>query len=156
MIAEYVSLAALLAFAIAAGWTDITRRSIANRLVFACLVAGLALAIWTGGIEALGWHVAHMAVALVIGMILFAIGAIGGGDGKYYAAVAAYFPLQQGLHLGVAIALAGGLLLVVWFAWRQATKARRTPGEEGHFARLPYGVAIGAGAVTLSALPLLG
>ena len=149
-----VTLAALVLFALAAAWTDVTTRRIGNRLVLACLVVGLGIATWSGGIENLGWHVAHAAVALVIGMVLFAIGAMGGGDGKFYAAVAAYFPLQLGLQLGIAIALTGFVVLVVWFVWRQATRSRRTPEDDGLFSRLPYGVAIGAGAVVLAALPL--
>lgn len=157
---ELARLAILLAFALAAGWSDVTRRRISNRLVLVCLLVGLALAPFAAGpdssaLAAFGWHLASAAVALVVGMVLFAVRAIGGGDAKFYAAVAAYFPLQQGLNLGITIAIAGGVLLLVWAVWRYATRKRRTPGmDEGHFARLPYGVAVGAGALVVAGYPL--
>ena len=152
MIEQVLPLAVLAAFAAAAAWTDIRQRRISNWLCLACALAGLAIALWLGGMSALGWHTAHMIVALVIGMVLFAIRAIGGGDGKFYAAVAAFFPLQQSLLLGAAIGIFGGILLLVFIVWRRTLGRKLTETGDRVFAKLPYGVAIGAGALALAIL----
>ena len=151
MMEQVLPPAVLALFALAAAWSDVRQRRISNLLSLACALAGLAIALWLGGLAGLGWHAAHMVVALVIGMVLFAIKVVGGGDAKFYAAVAAFFPLQQGLALGATIAILGGVLLVVFIIWRRVL--RRGTQAKGNFAKLPYGVAIGAGAVALSLVP---
>ena len=150
MIEAYLPVAVLAVFAAIAAWTDVTQRRIPNWLCLACLVAGLALAAWTGGMSALGWHAAHAVIALLIGMALFAIKAIGGGDGKFYPAVASFFPLQQGLLLGAAIGIAGGVLLILFIVWKRTAGRKMDASGNRNMAKLPYGVAIGAGALVLA------
>ncbi|MEP6867711.1 MAG: hypothetical protein ABJA20_04280 [Novosphingobium sp.] len=58
--------------------------------------------------------------ALVAGMILFAMQVVGGGDAKFYAALAAWMPLAFSGALAITIALAGFVLLIVWFSLRSA------------------------------------
>jgi prepilin peptidase CpaA len=81
------------------------------------------------------------------------MGVFGGGDAKFYAAVAAWFALGKAVLLLVSISLSGLALLVVWFSYR---RMRRLPiGRSAggtHFDSLPYGVAIGSGAVLTMAL----
>jgi prepilin peptidase CpaA len=80
-------------------------------------------------------------------MALFAMRAIGGGDAKFYAALAAWFPLSMGLYYLFYVSLAGLALLVVWFLARKFM-LRTLPDlkPDSPFRKLPYGVAIGAGA----------
>lgn len=130
-----------------AGWNDVYHRRIPNWLCAATAVAGLAFALFAGGLPALGSHALHGALALVAGMLLFRLGVLGGGDAKFYAAAAAWFALEQGLLLLISVALGGLLLLIVWFIYRRAAgkPVRRSGGDPGD--SLPYGVAIGAGAL---------
>jgi prepilin peptidase CpaA len=87
-------------------------------------------------------------LALLAGMALFRFGWIGGGDAKFYAACAAWFPLASALYLLGAVSLAGLAVISLWFGWRQLTRARqRKPA--GAFAMVPYGLAVAIGAVAL-------
>ena len=144
----WVPLAALIALCAAAAWLDLTQRRIPNWLCGVTAIAGLTLAVTLGGFAGLGSHALHMAVALLGGMALFALGGFGGGDAKFYAGVAAWFGLSEGLQLLVCVALSGLLLLIVWFVYRRAKgiPVRRT--KEGPWDGLPYGIAIGGGAIT--------
>ena len=146
------------ALVIWAALRDATTMTIPNRLTLltaaafapAALAAGLPLPAW-------GLALAAGAAALLIGMVMFALGWIGGGDAKLFAAcglwlglsAAAPFLLWTALTGGV---LAGGLILGrraaevlpgVGPAWMQRLLTR----GEG----VPYGVAIAAGA--LAAFP---
>ena len=130
----------------AAAWLDLRHRLIPNWLCAVTLLAGLVTALVAGGFLALGSQSLHMAIALVAGMALFQFGVFGGGDAKFYAAAAAWFPLAQAGMLLISVTLCGLVLLVVWFSYR---RLRGLPVRRGgqHFEGLPYGVAIGAGAV---------
>ena len=76
-------------------------------------------------------------------MALFAARMWGGGDAKYYAASALWFPLEAFFHLVWWISLAGVVLIVVALLLRKRTTASGWLAESG----VPYGVAIGAGTV---------
>ena len=60
-----------------------------------------------------GVHFAIGAVALALGIALFAGGIIGGGDAKLFAALALYMGVQSIGPYVFAVALAGGALAVV-------------------------------------------
>ena len=145
-------LAALSGVVVVAIWTDVRSRRIPNWLCGANAILGLCYA----GIASQGpdgpWHAAgmaalHVIVALVVTMGLFAVGAIGAGDAKFYASMAAWLPIQQGLGLLVSVALAGALLLLIFLAVRLPGRARRKGGAKTDFDKLPYGVAIGLGGL---------
>lgn len=141
----------LLLSGLIASFTDVTRRRIPNWLSLLTLLGGLAFAWWDGGLVTAGNHALHMGIALVVGMGLFAVRAIGGGDAKFYAAVAAWFALNQGLRLFVYVSFSGLLLLVIWFSVRRIQGKpirRKGGGVEG----LPYGVAIAVGALLLATM----
>ena len=131
----------LAVFALAGAWTDIRSRTIPNLLVLATALAGLAFPAIAGDWNAVLMHLAHFGVALLIGLGLFAAKFWGGGDGKFYAAVAAWFPIDDFFLLMFAIS-AVGLFLVLGVIARNGGKM---------FARgaasVPYGVAIGLGAL---------
>ena len=124
---------------------DIFTRRLPNILCGVMLLAGLALAFAGGGWLALGLHGAHAALALVVGYLLFLAGIFGGGDGKFYAAVASFFPLTGMLLLFAAITAAGLLLAIFWLLFKRIWRGKID--KKGDFGKLPYGVAIGGGAL---------
>jgi len=141
------------ALALAGGlacWLDVRTRTLPNWLSLATGLSGLVFAALSGGGAALGWHALHGFVALVVGMALFAIRAIGGGDAKYYAGVACWFAITDGLRLLVCVAIGGLIVLLGWslFRWRMGRSvfARATDDSD----RLPYGVAVAFGSVITS------
>ena len=140
--------ATILALAcLAAAGMDIGLRRIPNWLCAATLIAGVGFASHTGGLSALALHSAHAAIALVIGMVLFATGAIGGGDAKFYAAAAMWFTLADAPRLLMAISLTGFVSVLVWIAARRLQGRPWRKGNGDPFASFPYGLAIGLGAL---------
>ncbi|MFC0590379.1 prepilin peptidase [Novosphingobium aquiterrae] len=137
---------------LAAMWSDLRSRTIPNSYCAALLLAGLALGYHEGALGGLGWHAAHAGTALLIGMALFALRWLGGGDGKFYAACAAWFPLQQGLALGSMICLAGLLLALSWIVWRKVQGKPTFTLRQGQPTYLPFGLAIGLGTLATFAL----
>ena len=114
---SWLGLAALLgsaALALTAVWTDLTRREIPHWVLLGLLSFWLAAA-WLAP-EAL--HAAPLiglacgAVGLAVGFLLYALGWMGGGDGKLLAVLAMWLgPADLGLALMAAGVL--GLLLVL-------------------------------------------
>lgn len=142
--------ALLIALCGLAAWLDLSQRRIPNWLCAITAVAGLAAALMLGDISNLGSHALHALLALLGGMVLFAMGGLGGGDAKFYAGVACWFALRQAPALLVSIALSGFLVLVLWFVYR---RIRRLPisrkKSESPFDDIPYGIGIGIGAILM-------
>jgi prepilin peptidase CpaA len=143
----WAPIAALTGLCAAAAWLDLTQRRIPNWLCGLTLVAGLALATATGGFTGLGSHALHAALALLGGMALFALGGLGGGDAKFYAAAASWFGLGQATLLLVYVALSGLALLIVWFVYRRARRIPIRQKSKDPMDSLPYGIAIAAGTI---------
>ena len=139
--------------ALMGAWLDVASRRLPNWLCLLTALAGLAVAFAQDGTGILPSHAGHSAIALVVGMILFRIGWIGGGDAKFYAACAAWFPLGSALYLLGAVSLAGLAVVTLWLTYRQVTRARLRKGD-GAFAMVPYGLAVAIGAVALKAWTL--
>ncbi|MBT2189083.1 A24 family peptidase [Sphingobium nicotianae] len=176
------TLVSLQVFALAslalAATIDLRTRTIPNELVLCVLVAGLGLRLIDGGLGLL--------ISLAIGAaMLIALTSlarrdhIGGGDAKMIAAVTFLVAPSQVLTLVTAIALAGGILAILYaigglasrYAKRRQTAALAPhPSAPSHMPadapvaapvtqiagsdQLPYGIAILAGAaLVLSGLP---
>lgn len=139
------------AIVIAVAW-DIAKLEIPNTisvvLILAFLAGGLAGGIgWVAMLSHLGAGIA----ALFVGVFLHRFGVWGGGDVKLAAALAIWFgwvPLMNWLLL---VAIIGGILAVVILVYRQLPLPDTAPAwllrlhapSEG----IPYGVAIGSGAL---------
>jgi prepilin peptidase CpaA len=93
------------------------------------------------------WNAAHFGIALLVGMLLFGLKWIGGGDAKLYAAAALWFPLAEGARLIFLTGIAGLVLAIVYFATRRWAKSSDDPGKKRTDRRIPYGVAIAMGAI---------
>lgn len=130
-------------------WLDWRTRRLPNWLCGATFLAGLGVAVITVGLAAAALQVWHAALALLVGMALFAPGLIGGGDAKFYAAVAVWFPLAEGFRLLFLVALAGLVLTVaLWgMVWRRHGRAGAGADPPVPPRTVPYGVAIAAGAL---------
>lgn len=144
----------LLLSALVASWYDGRYRRIPNWLCAATALAGLAVTAWSAGPTALPGNALHLLIALVVGMVLFRLGVFGGGDAKYYAAVAGWFGMAKAVLLLLSVTMSGLVLLVIWFTSRRlaGVPIRRTAGSG--LDGLPYGIAIGAGAVIAMATTL--
>ncbi len=130
---------------------DVVTRRLPNWLCLATAASGLAFVAFGAGPASLLSPLAHAAIALMVGMMLFRLGWIGGGDAKFYAACACWFPLGSGLYLLGLVSAAGVAVVVLWFGYRQLTGARKREGE-GRFGMVPYGVPVAIGAFALKLL----
>jgi prepilin peptidase CpaA len=133
-------------------WYDARLRTIPNGLNVAMAILGIAAVLLTaGGSDALS-AAGHFLAALIGAMVLYTLKLWGGGDAKFYAATAAWFPLRDAPRLMIAVALAGLVLASAWFLlkrWR-----RNEPAEVK--SQLPYGLAIAAGGILTMGLNVSG
>lgn len=149
---ELVGPILLMVLAAIGSWLDVAYRRLPNWLCLATWISGIAVLALTSGSPVVWWGLAHSVIALVVGMVLFRMGWIGGGDAKFYAACAAWFPLQQGLTLLMTVSAAGLLLVAGWIIMRRARSG--TQAARGDFAKVPYGLAIALGAIAAKAMQL--
>jgi len=151
VIVPKLALAGILIAACAfAGWSDLFRRRIPNWLCAITALAGLAVTMASGSLAMVGNHALHAAIALVVGMALFALRVVGGGDAKFYAAIAAWFPLRSAGALLMLVGGCGFVLLVIWFVVRRLAGKPIVKTRNDPFDGLPYGIAIASGAVIMS------
>jgi prepilin peptidase CpaA len=156
MVAEVLVLVALpLLLAAAAGW-DLASFTIPNTLNLALPVVFAGFAIAAGLTwPAIGWHLLAGLAGLVIGFALFALGYIGGGDAKLFAAVALWLGFRDLLPYALLASVLGGILTLALVLLRQVPLPRPFARQDWiarlHDARsgIPYGVALAAGAFVL-------
>ncbi|MEX2250006.1 MAG: prepilin peptidase [Parvibaculum sp.] len=128
---------------------DLTTMTIPNRLTIALVAAFVLLAPLAGlSLQQIGLHVAAGLAMLVVGMVLFGLGWIGGGDAKFVAAAALWIGWSDLLfYLLVASLLGGALTLALLFfrglplpefMHRRAWIARLHDRSAG----VPYGIAL--------------
>lgn len=140
-------LLAMVLIGLVACYLDVFRRVLPNWLSGVAYIVGIVGMFIEGGASMALSALLHSFVVLLLGMGFFAVKAIGGGDAKFYAGLAAWFPLSQALFLFVSVALAGLLLIPIWLVVRQVRKPAGPLAERSDaFSKLPYGVAISVGA----------
>lgn len=145
---EVARAVALVAIAIAGAYLDWRFRRLPNGLCLIALIGGAGFTFALEGAGATGLALGHGVLAILVGMFLFSRGWIGGGDAKYYAGLAAWFPLWAGGLLIFCVSLAGLALLLVWYPFRRKLAvAAAEQGVAADHLKLPYGVAIAVGAV---------
>ena len=131
---------------------DAIRLRISNILVIA-VVAGAAIAIFIDGPTLALWqNFALFAGVLIIGTGLFSAGILGGGDVKLLAAVALWVDLGHALALIGAVFIAGGLLAAAMLSSRLLLRRNDGAILRARSRRVPYAVAIAAGALFLLAV----
>lgn len=149
---ERVLLAAVVLIAVGGAIGDLRNRIISNWLCLALGLASIGYALAFGGLDYLGSSALHASIALLVGMGLFAVGAMGGGDAKFYTGAAFSVALDKALEMFVITAFSGLVLLVVLIVYRRLIVRRNDSAEELRKAELPYGVAIASGLILTHAI----
>lgn len=140
---------------IVAALRDVTSFTIPNWLNGALALAFFPAAFALGlSLPQIGLHMAIGLAALALGIVMFALRWVGGGDAKLFAAAALWLGWPAVFSYGVYTAMAGGALALALLGlrsmWLRAYVVRgpawldrlATPGEA-----VPYGVAIAVGAM---------
>lgn len=97
-----------------ATFTDLCYRRIPNWLVLPFLVAGIAVSGWQHGWHGIGQSFAGLGLGALIYGVLFAMGGMGMGDVKLFAAIGAWIGPQQLIVAFVVISIAGGIMALCW------------------------------------------
>jgi prepilin peptidase CpaA len=161
---------ALVAFVMAAAWSDVQTRRIPNSLTVPGFVLALGLrAVWSvqsGSADPFLSGVAAFAIAFLVSFPLFAIRGLGGGDVKLLAMAGAYLGLEHivpalllsaavGGVMGLWAAIRHGALVPVLRGCRDMILYYGTFGRMGYrpvlsdagAVTIPYGVAIAVGSL---------
>jgi prepilin peptidase CpaA len=85
-----INLAPLLVMMFVAAWIDLRERRIPNWLTLLLMVTGLTHGVFASGSHGLMWSALGLLAGAAIPFVLFAIGAMGGGDVKLMAGVGAW------------------------------------------------------------------
>lgn len=144
----------LLIFPIAmlyAAGMDLVTMTIPNRISLA-LIAGFFAAALLGGLEWLeiAKHAGVGLGVLVVTILMFSRGWMGGGDAKLLAAASLWFGLDRVLDYVIMVALFGGLLTLLIITYRSFIPpvmiAGRDWAERLHDKKcgVPYGIALAA------------
>jgi prepilin peptidase CpaA len=147
--------------------TDVRSARIPNWLTYCALLAALILRSALLGLSGLKSGALGMLVAGGLFLLLFVLGAMGGGDMKLMAAVGTWVGSTQVMTLILAAALAGGILAIGRMLFGKTVGQtlrntmhlvyyRLTSGLQPHpelnvrssdSQRVPFGVAIAVGAL---------
>lgn len=163
---ELVTTVAFVAVMGLAAISDFRFRRIPNWLTLGGLVLALLLRSLTGSGPLLD-GLAGAGLGLAVGLVLFVVRALGGGDGKLLMAAGAFFGFAPMVGALLAIGILGGLLgvfeavrrgviLPSLYSAGSMMKRWATLGRSGSEARsldsagavkVPYGLAIAAGGI---------
>ena len=148
--------------------TDVRVRRIPNIVVLALAVSGLAYsAVAAPSPAAMLRGVATLGLGFAIWIPLYALGKLGAGDVKLFAAGSAWLAPIAVLNAALFTALAGGVLALVWLFRSQgallaAVRLSQGPAAlaqplpvDARAAKLPYGIAMAVGLSLAAWLPRL-
>ncbi|MGH2498643.1 MAG: A24 family peptidase [Candidatus Limnocylindria bacterium] len=151
----------LVAFVLSVIYTDWRWQRIFNAITYPAMLAGLALGalegipgeLFRGGLLD---HLAGLGLGFAVSYPFYAAGGLKAGDAKLLMAVGALRGSAFLLYAAFYGALIGGLIAIGFIAFRRLS--RPAPGEApttiGRLMRMwiPYGVALGLGALVALAL----
>jgi len=139
-----------------AGTMDLFTMTIPNKISIVLVVAFFIVAPFAGlGIEAIAFHVLTAMIVLGIGIFMFWMQWIGGGDAKIFAAASLWFGFDFLGEFALLTAIVGGVLTLAMLAFRAIPMPepvlRLTWVERlyGSSAGVPYGIAIAIAALML-------
>lgn len=116
------SLLLLSALLAAAVWHDVRARRIPNAIVFAGMLAALAMAALPGGSGLLSAS-GGLALGLAFLMPLYVLRLMGAGDVKLLAMVGAFVGAGHILAVAIATLLVGGVLALAVAAWQRRLRS---------------------------------
>lgn len=134
---RYGLLAALAIALLVAAATDLKSRKIYNWLNIAIAI-GAPIFWWASDMALwpdIALQIGVAAATFAVLSVLFAIGAMGGGDVKLLTALALWIQAEHFLQLLIMMALLGGVLTLVFGGWHLMRRQRDK-------IAIPYGVAI--------------
>lgn len=151
----------LYALLLVAAVSDIQSMRIPNLIPLAVVGALLAVLLITAAPpEAYMDAALSSLIGLGVGYGFFRLKLMGGGDGKLFAASAAWFSAGALLSVGFFVSLAGIIVALAALAFRSVRPAAASPIggrlRAALKAPIPYGVAIAVGVVIASQIPSLG
>ncbi len=97
---------------------DLRTRRIPNYLTLGTAAAGLAVRLLTDGLAGLGDGFLGLLVGFALLFGFYLAGGMGAGDVKALAALGAWLGLRLTLFLFLYMALAGGLLTLIYLCWQ--------------------------------------
>jgi prepilin peptidase CpaA len=134
---------------VAAAVEDALRLRISNVTSLVVLVGAILAAVLHGPSWVLWQNLLAFAIVLTLGTVAFAAGWLGGGDVKLFAATALWFNLKSTVWLVALVFIAGGVVAVCYLLSRPFRRGVRGTKKGG---RVPYGIAIAAGALIMGYL----
>jgi prepilin peptidase CpaA len=153
-----------------AAFGDLRNRRIPNRLVLAIALLGIGYSVVVRGITGLESGFGGMATGLVCWLPFYALGWLGAGDVKMFAASGAWLGPMKALEGSLVAALIGAVLALLWMlrvrgirnSLETFTIATASPGvlsdagkqSETERGTLPYGIAMAAGALWAAWAPM--
>jgi prepilin peptidase CpaA len=163
------------AVAVAAAIVDVQQHRIPNVITYPAMLAGVLLRTYCFGWKGLLSAVGGFLLAGGIVFVFYAVRAMGAGDLKLLAALGAIVGPRYAVNIIIATGIAGGVLALVYVAYRGQMRATLSNvgavmkfhawgGLQAHpelnldnpaALRMPYGLAIAAGAVYTFVAPLL-
>ncbi len=138
---------------LAASWNDMTSMTIPNWISVVLFVGFLIVAplVWQGWAN-FGTHILVGLVCFAAGILMFALGWMGGGDAKLLAATSFWWVWADLAYYLFYTALAGGALALFLLLGRQFLPVRLMTTDWMHRLfkdekRMPYGLALAFGAL---------
>lgn len=113
---DLLPLCAAVSVSLIAAATDLRRFKVYNVLTIPALIGGLVASAWLGGWGGLGTSLLGVAVGFGVLVVFFALGGVGAGDVKLFAALGAWLGPWLTFEVFLASSLAAGayaLVLVV-------------------------------------------
>lgn len=138
-----------------AAFSDLLTMTIPNRLSIVLIAAFVAIFPFTGGsLYDFGMHFAAGGAVFAACFALFAFGIMGGGDAKILTASALWFGFNESLYIYlIYVSIFGGFLSMLILLMRSNMNlilvyGLPVPQTMLHAKKVPYGIAIGAAALT--------
>jgi len=132
----WIHAAALGSFLTLAVIADVRRRRVPNHLVAAFTIGALIVAAAGDGVSGVCWGVCGFALGIVLLLVPFACGQVGGGDAKFLGTIGAFLGPRLTLDAFLVGSMLGGITTLV------ALRALRQ-----HRPGLPYTAPLAAGVV---------
>lgn len=135
-------------------WSDLRAMKIPNKAVISLALVFVLLGLFVLPWPDYFWRLSHLAIVLLVGIVLNAVGAMGAGDAKFAAAAAPFIPLGD---LRILMVLFAANLLAAYVTHRLAkhTPLRRLAPDWKSWetgSDFPMGLSLGASLALYIAL----